>query len=309
MAGSSTMKGIKALVSILLLLALLYYVGIFNVIDTLLTVDIATLALVFPIFILSLLFGAIGLKILYDSVEKIGVASFFKWYSVSWAVGGLLPGKFGDFSLAIFFKDRVKTPHSVSIIFLSKFVSLILSSAFAFIMLFLFLEYYLSIYLAALLVVIIAGIALLFGSQRIRMLIRKKILRKYESRFEGFAETFNSYFRHQKKRIAANTLVTFLKFLVTTIIVVLLFQGFGYNADFLLVLLIIFTTNIISMIPITINGLGLRQGAFVYLTSLAGFPVAISTSVTLISVAINYVFIFTIFLLFQKEIMKIKINI
>jgi len=297
------------MISIALIIALLYYVGINDVIGTILTVDPVILVMILPIFTLSLFFGSLSMKILYDNVKKIEFCSIFKWYSISWAVGGLLPGKFGDFSLAIFLKDKIKLSHSISIIFLSKFVSLILSSVFAFIMFFLFLDYYSSFYLTGLLAAIIAGVVIFFSNLKLRLFIRKKIMRSYESKFEGFSETFNNYFRHHKTRIIANTLVTFMKLLISVIIVYLLIYGFGYSADFFLILLIVFTTNIISMIPITINGLGLREGSFVYLASLIGLPISISASVILISASINYIFIFVIFLMFQKDVLGIKIHI
>jgi uncharacterized protein (TIRG00374 family) len=61
------------------------------------------------------------------------------------------------------------------------------------------------------------------------------------------------------------------------------FFMFGYNINFLILISIYSIIQIINMIPISINSLGLKEGSMIYFFSLLNIPPEITLSIALIS--------------------------
>jgi len=64
---------------------------------------------------------------------------------------------------------------------------------------------------------------------------------------------------------------------------------FGYKINFLIILSFYCLIQIINMLPISINGWGIREGLSIYLFSLIGIPMEISLSISLISRLILFI--------------------
>jgi len=82
-----------------------------------------------------------------------------------------------------------------------------------------------------------------------------------------------------------------------------LFLGFNVAPDFIWLLIIIGTTSITSMIPITLEGLGIREGSFVILSEKIEIPMPLALSAVLISTTIRYIALIIIaYAVFSKKI-------
>ncbi|MBK8805556.1 MAG: flippase-like domain-containing protein [Bacteroidales bacterium] len=90
-----------------------------------------------------------------------------------------------------------------------------------------------------------------------------------------------------KKNLIPTIFLIFLLQINNTIIVYLLFKATGSNIPFVYHLVSMPIINIISMIPITIGGIGIRDGAFVFMYSLIGIPKEIIVGVSIL----NYVIV------------------
>ena len=129
------MGGIKIFIGVAILILLLHYVGIYDIIDTLATINILMVVPVFPILFINLVLGALALKTLYNPLVRLKFSYLFRNYVLSWSIGGLLPGRLGDFSLALLLKNRVPINQSTSLLLLDKMVTFFLGSFFLFLVL------------------------------------------------------------------------------------------------------------------------------------------------------------------------------
>ena len=131
------------------------------------------------------------------------------------------------------------------------------------------------------------------------------ILRGYAKNFTGFSRTLFYFFRKKKLILFANVIITVLKWVLMTLLVFVLLLAFDIKINFLLVFLANVTTMIISLIPITINGIGLKESAAVLLYFRIGVPATITLSVYLITLVISYIQSILFFsLYFDKETRK-----
>lgn len=92
------------------------------------------------------------------------------------------------------------------------------------------------------------------------------------------------------KGVIWSVLLILLLQLSNIIVVYLLFDACGYHVDFVYHLCYQPIISVITMIPITFGGIGIREGGFVYLYSQLGVPVEI-----LVAVSILYYFAITLF--------------
>jgi len=131
--------------------------------------------------------------------------------------------------------------------------------------------------------------------------IKKFIFRKYSGRFKGFSKTLSYFFRREKKLIAINVFLTTIKFLFSAILFYFLFLSFNVEVNIFNIFIINILATIASFIPITISGLGIREGASVYFYNLIGIPSQISLSVLLIFLVLKYLQTLLVFALFLNK--------
>lgn len=94
-----------------------------------------------------------------------------------------------------------------------------------------------------------------------------------------------------KSVLLSSTFLILLFQLCTVVIVYLVFLSFGINLPFKYHLSFYPIIGILSVIPITISGLGLREGFFVYFYSLVGVPADVAVSVSLINFLVEAILV------------------
>ena len=105
-------------------------------------------------------------------------------------------------------------------------------------------------------------------------------MRSFSKKFEGFSKSLFGYFRKFKKELLLNLFLTVIKFFLSAFATYLFFFAFNeFRVGYFNTLLITSITTILSMIPISLNGLGIKEGAAVYLFSRLGIDAAITGSV------------------------------
>ena len=102
-------------------------------------------------------------------------------------------------------------------------------------------------------------------------------------RFRGMSE-FYEYFttlKTKKGKVVKAVLISFLVQFLNFFIVVILAAGMGEKIPLLLLFVFLPIIITVTMIPISISGLGVREGAFVLLLGLIGVKSEVSTSLSL----------------------------
>ena len=131
--------------------------------------------------------------------------------------------------------------------------------------------------------VLIILVMLLPDFFRLNRLFKKiKFLHRWEDKFRQVYDTFKK-FRKFKLILFANILLSFVLQLAFTLCYY--FAGIGFGIRELSLLSFIFIVqliNILSMLPISLGGFGIREGTFVILVGALGGPKDIATIVSLV---------------------------
>jgi hypothetical protein len=228
--------------------------------------------------------GAVNLFILtIPFKEKIKFKDLLRYSYFSWSYGLFLPGKVGEFSLVYFLKNEgVDMGKTLALSFIDKINTILVVGIFSGVGIFLLLSnkafYFILFFLFFGMIVSILTIS----SNNIRKIIRDYILRSYAKKFKGFFRTFKSYFFESLSFLILNFLVTILKWFFNALSIYFIFRGFGISIDIIWILLLTSITILLSLVPISLSGLGVRESAAIYLYLLIGVKSEITASVYLI---------------------------
>ena len=291
---------IKIVLGIAILLLLLYKVGVKGTVAAFSTMNLLFLPLIMALFILGLLMGAYNLKILTDALNiRIKMKEMWNYYLMSWAFGLVIPGKIGEFSFVYLAKKHLTTGQATAVAVLDKIITVITLCALAFFGFFMFFtfEQALKLTIATAAAAVVGLLFLLTHSGRGLI---KKLLGKYNSMFAGFSKTLAYLVFEERKAAAINLIITFLKWGLTVIVTYLAFLAFGQKISPLVILTISATTMLISLIPITMSGLGIKEGAAVYLYGLVGVAAATTISVHIMLLLLNYLGAAAVFLFVKR---------
>ena len=284
---------LKIAISALLLFILFSEVGINEPLSLLKNVDLGILLIIFILSIIVLFIGSLNIKILANKLNKqIGIWRMFNYYTTSHSIGNLLPGKFGDLSILYFFKkDGLKIGESGAMYFIDKAISLALLLLASLIGMFIFIEPLgrgTIIFLFALFLILLI---FLLGYRKI-FIFAKRILGNYLQKFEGFQSTIELYLRHGKKEIFYNFVLTLVRLLLSALVILLAFKSIDPDIQirFIHVITIYALTAIISLLPISLSGLGIRESIAVLLYSYLGISPQLSFSAYLLLLIFKVVF-------------------
>ena len=101
-------------------------------------------------------------------------------------------------------------------------------------------------------------------------------------------KTYYTFVNYPYRKVLASSILLILSLqIITVIIVYLVFLAFGVDIPFSQHLVFYPIISILSIIPISISGLGVREGFFVYFYSLIGVSADIAVSVSLINYCIE----------------------
>ena len=118
--------------------------------------------------------------------------------------------------------------------------------------------------------------------------IIKKIIGKLAFKFIGFSKSLLYLLKSKKKILILNYLITLLKWLISSIFICLIFMALDVKISIIYIFLISAVSQLISIIPITLSGLGIREVSSVYLYSLINVEPAKVISISLIMLLFNY---------------------
>jgi len=256
------------------------------------------------LFFLSFILGAFAVAILLKKINKnFSFLTLTRYYINSWVISNVLPARVGDFSLVIFLKkEKVKAGEGSALLFLNKLITLLVLLIFAAFGFFIFSNTnVLWILLGVLILIILLGYGILSGKIGI---LANKFWKKIANFYKEFEETWRLYVLKGKKYLFGNFLITILTWGLASLQIYILFLAFNYHVGFFTVLVISSITDVLSFIPISISGLGIRETSAVFLFSRVNVDSAVTASVYLTLLVIKYVII--IFLV--PQLLRTKIS-
>lgn len=297
------MFALKLLIGLLIIFFLLRKFDFEQVAKTLWSIPLVYVLLTIVLYMLINLMSALKVYTMLMSMDnkKASIYGLYKNYSLSWALGLFVPGKIGELSMIYFLKEYdLETGPSAAIVVIDKLTMFIILTIISTVGFFMFLTGTETIKLLAFLAVGY-GIAFFFiFSSFGRDVIKRLILRKTSDKFAGFSKVLFSQIRKKANMLLIFAL-GFIKWAINGFILYILLLYFNQQASFLQVFIVSSIVTIISYIPITFNGLGLRESSAILLFNLIGLDEAIVLSCFIYTLILAYVLgVFHLLLSFNK---------
>ncbi len=279
---------VPALVSISILAALVYFLGIDNVINAFFHANkgIITITLLLSLFIVFL--RSFRLKRLIDSggiesdVKNVVGITFIGVF-----LGAITPSRIGETGRAFFIRNLFGIPlgESVSIVFIDKVMDLLMIFSFAIYGLIFCTaftlgsftrEYAISLFFSGAFLIFTFWLLtdqnfgkriLLSISSRFFLLFRRKYI---VDKAMGFIELFYSGFTKikTKKTIVTIFAISLGIWILNMVQAYMIFLAFNINQPFKVVVAFFSTAVLVGIIPITLSGIGTRDAAIVFLFSI-----------------------------------------
>lgn len=276
---------VRSVLGIVVLLILVYYVGVHNLFKSISSIKLFYLPLILSLYIIFLLISALCIKVLIKG-KNIPFSKLFKYYSLSWVVGLLLPGKLGEFSLVYFLKkEGIKTIHAVVISLLDKFLTLLFLLCITFYGFFLFFTIRQSVIFISVLCIIFL-FSYIFEKYIDSFLFI--IPTRFRKHIKNFFYQYHLFIKNGKKGIYINFLLTIVRWLVNSLVVFFIFLSLGLHVNIFYILIVNTMAALVSLIPITINGLGIRQSVGVFLFSKINVSPVITVNMYIINLSLTY---------------------
>lgn len=300
---------LRVLLGIIILFILIYKVGAGDVFSKIVSISILLLILVFILFLINLIIRTLNFRILLLPLKKkIPFHRLFYYSVLSWSFGLFIPGKVGEFSLIpLLKKEGISLGHGSVISLLDNLATFLLLATFSIIGFLIFFNLQITLVLVFLLFLLASFFIFFIITKRGRGLIKSYFLRKYSIRFQGFSKFLFYYLKKQKALLTLNIILTFFKWFAHSLIIYILFLGYNQKISLFYIFLISSVLIIISLIPISISGFGVRESAAVLIyTSIFNLTPSIVLSTYLIPLVMSYTTA-TIVLLFALGSLNLRI--
>ncbi|MDP7115912.1 MAG: lysylphosphatidylglycerol synthase transmembrane domain-containing protein [Candidatus Woesearchaeota archaeon] len=296
---------LKILLSALILIFLFNKVGFKNIYTNLINFNILYLIPIIIIVALIFILTNININLLLGPLKKrIKFLTLLKYNGLVYAFSCFFPGRTGDLSMIYFLrKENIELGEGTVVFLLDRIISFTITSILAIIGFFVFLPPSKGIYAILTLASLLAiGFFLLFNKTG-NLLLKKFILRKMSERFKGFRSTYSQFIRYHKKILLLNMTLTFLKIILDSTVIFVLFSSFNTYIPITYIIIIRCMITLATLIPITVNGLGIRESLSVFFYSLLGINSVTVVSVYTLLIIIRYsIALFFILLFFNKKL-------
>lgn len=282
---------IRTLVGVIILAFLIYKLDFAEIIRAIYGLGMIVVLLLILKYTLEIFINTANIKILLSSTgEKISFLRLLRYSIVSYSIGLFSLGKIGDLTLIpLLKKESIDYGKSAPVLFLDRLITLISLSIFSGYGFFLFLPKNNAIWASALLLSIIIILILLLFLKRIREFVKKYILRKYSKNFRGFSDNLYLLLREKKKVLFTDLMLTFTSIIGSAIILNLILIHAGIKVNPFIIASISSAGKIISIIPMSLSGLGIRESVIVYFYSLLGISPVIIGSIYIVNVFVYYI--------------------
>lgn len=272
--------------------ALLYYlisnIGLHAVAATVQQITWWHAAVVLISSIIIMLIGTYNMYLLLKAVScSLPFIRLLRYYLVSWSLGLFVPGKLGEFSIVYFFrKEGIPLGVGSAVALIDKLITFSVLSLITLYGVFLFFREQFTVFIVALIGLFLCGAFVV--SPLGRAIIRRYILRRYHANFKGLSHHFFLLLRQHSSVLLLNAVLTLFKWFLSAYAFYLILRFFQPQATFVHTFIIICTSIIVSLIPLSISGLGLREGITVYLFSRVGVAQEYTISVSLLFTLMGY---------------------
>ena len=297
---------LKYVLGPLLLVIIFWTVGIRKIWMLLTATNLAYFGLAYLFFILSIMIAAFNLYLLFYPLQRIEPKKFMQYFFASRITSLIFPGRFGEFSLSYYLHEEdINLGRGLAAVVTDKLISVSCSMILALIAVYIFMEGQ-QITIVALYIIVMLGLFMMMLSSRCRSFIKKWILRKYAHHFAGFSKTLLSYEHENRAFAIVNMIFTLVQIVVSALSAKTIFLSLGTAIPLLTLILVSGLETLSNSIPITVNGLGIKQAIGIYVFSAIGVSSVITGARYLIGFLIEYSFGFFSTLFIKNDLFLSK---
>ncbi len=274
---------------------------------TLISINLFYVPLFFSLLLTSFFISAFNIKIVLKSLGyDTRYHKVLKYFSLAWSLGNFTPSKLGDFSLGYFLKkENIPTGYTTAILVMDRLINLFVLSILSVITVNIFFKTF-NIFILILSLTLVFSVFIFFiFSNKGRYLIKFLILRKYSREFEGFSKCLFHYLK-EYTLIILGFFVVILRLVVVNLLVYLVFIGYGAHVPFFLIMMVSALTIILSLVPVTINGLGTSEALYLFFYGSLGISNPVIVSVAIIFLIVSYSTALFFIVLYFQDIIEIK---
>ncbi len=305
---------LRTLLGIVIVLILFYKLDFMKVFEVISKYGIFVVFLVIIKYLFETIINSLNYKILLSALgEKISYFRLLKYFLVSYSIGLFSPGKVGDLTIIpLLKKEGIDYGKSALVSIADKlitFVFLVLLSIYGF---FLFLPYDYALKISIGLTAFAIILFVVLFSKNAKSFVKKYILRGSAGKFAGFSENLSYLIKHKKNMILLDFILTSIYVFGSAVIVYFTFLYVGISVNPFIIASISSAGKIISLIPISLSGLGIRESASIYFYSLLGISPVVVGSIYLIDIFVYYILAGLLVLLLSRLLLpkdkNLKIN-
>lgn len=283
----------------LFLFGLFYKIGFDRIAESLVRLNLWALPLAVGLFVLFLWLSSLGSWVLLRAFSRLSFREFLPCYLPSWAIGLFMPGKLGEVSIIYYLKNRdIAVGQGTAFFVVGKTMTVLALGIVASTGFFTFFSFREAVQLFLLLVVILGSFIFFLLSSFGRNVTRKVLPQRIQERFAGFSSAFSSYFQKHRGLLALSLGIKLLGFSCIAVMNYFIFAvGLNVHIAVFKILQISTMETFSALIPISVNGLGIRQAIGIYLYSLLNVSAPIVASSQIVGWVLIYLFGVIIFIL------------
>ena len=292
---------IRLILSLGILYITFYIIGFNNILNAITNLNQWILFVFLIVVPVTIFLSTLNIYILLRAaLFKISLKEIIPIHFRSWSISLFTPAKLGEFSLVYFLKKKdIEYGSSIAVIIADKIITFLIMLLISVPAAYFFadkikgldLPYLMREIFIIILLVIFTSLVLFTENGR-KLIVKTGNFLNFNnqlSRIKGYAKTV-SFMQMNKKYILINAIITILRIALSVFAVYIAFIISGYNVKYIYILLIQSLLFLVSQIPITFSGLGLREGSAVFLYSLILIPEEITLIVYLAYAIVMYVF-------------------
>lgn len=297
---------IKYVFGPLLLVILLWTIGIVKIWELLTVTDFKFFVLAYLFFMFSIFFAVLNLYVLFYPLQKIDPRRFLQYFFASRITSLIFPGRLGEFSLSYYLKgENINLGRGMAAVVTDKLITITISMILGIIAISAFMKgQHITAFVLYVFLMLMLFVLLL--SSRSRQFIKKWILRKYARHFAGFSKTLFSYEQEHKGMVLLNMIFTLMRLIVLALSAKVMFLALETDISLLTLILVSGLETLSNSIPLTVNGLGIKQAIGVYVFSAVGVSPVITGTRYVLGFLIEYSFGFISTLFIRDDLFAEK---
>ncbi len=253
---------LRLFLGILLIVLLITKLGLNNIIQSFKLFNfIYLLPIIFALIVYFVISG-LNLMVLVAPLTQLQILKSIKIAVYIWGIRNFLPANLGDLSLLYFLNhENVKVGPGTAVFVIDKITTMIIGIIISVFSLLLFFKPEVVIRVTLFLVMATLLILTLIFSRQGRSLT-KYFLGRYAERFAGFFDTIKTYLLNHKNIVFANLFINLTRWVLSSIPLYFAFIALKLSIPFWTLFLVNSAIIIISLVPVSISGLGIREDCY-----------------------------------------------